>query len=114
MRVLFYPEAEAELKALPPRERGAMLTAIGKLEVLGDRLPAPHSSAVKGVSSTLRELRPRAGRSAWCAFYRRIGSSNVIGAIAPEATVDPAGFRRAVERAVNRLGAVERTEQTNE
>ena len=84
-----------------------MLAAIEKLQILGDRLPAPHSSAVKGASATLRERRPRAGRSPWRAFYRRIGDLLVIGAIGPEADVNPPAFRRAVTAAIDRLATVE-------
>lgn len=105
MEVVYCPEAEQELAALPPGERVAILAAVEKLTLLGDRLPAPHSSAVKGASATLRELRPRGGRSRWRAFYRRIGDTMVIGAIGPEAKVNPAGFRRSVFAALDRLAA---------
>jgi hypothetical protein len=111
--VAFYAEAEAELAKLPPRERAAMLAAIEKLIVLGDRLPAPHSSAVRGVTATLRELRPRGGRSPWRAFYRRIGDTMVIGAIGPEANVDSRGFNRAVADALDRLAAIEAEERSD-
>ena len=107
MEVAYTDEAEAELRALPPAERVAMLAAVEKLQLLGDRLPTPHSSAIKGVGATLRELRPRAGRSRWRAFYRRIGDRLVIGAIGPEATVDPPGFRRPVGAAPKRLEAID-------
>ena len=110
MDVAYCAEAEAELSKLPARERAAMLAAVEKLAVLGDRLPAPHSSAVKGVTATLRELRPRGGRSPWRAFYRRIGDLMVIGAIGPEAQVDARGFNRAVAAAVRRLEEFEESE----
>jgi hypothetical protein len=103
MNIVFCAEAKVELAMLPPRERVAMLAALEKLVALGDRLPAPHSSAVKGVAVTLRELRPRGGRSQWGAFYRRIGDQIVLGAIGPEAQVDARGFNRAVAVAVERL-----------
>jgi hypothetical protein len=110
MDVVFCAEVEAELTSLPPRERVAVLAAVEKLIVLGDRLPAPHSSAVKGVSVTLRELRPRGGRCPWRAFYRRIGDQMVIGAIGPEAQVDARGFHRAVAAAAKRLEEFEGSE----
>lgn len=103
MRVAFFPEAEAELDALPPGERTAMLVALEKLRAFGDRLPYPHSSGVKGAGETLRELRPRRGRSPWRAFYRRVENVIVVGAIGPEAEADPRGFRRAVASALDRL-----------
>ena len=101
--VAVHPEASKELDALPPAERVALTNAIQKLTIYGDRLGAPHSSAIKGAKETLRELRPRSGRSRWRALYRRVGSRFVIAAIGPEATVDPAGFRRAVSNALLRL-----------
>ena len=83
-----------------------MQNAFEKLEVYGDRLPFPHSSRVKGAAQ-LRELRPRAGRSPWRAFYRRVGDVLVIGAIGPEARVDPRGFGRAIRAAEARLTRLE-------
>ena len=107
MEVVFCAEARKELAALPTRERIAMNAAIEKLSVFGERLSPPHSSAVKGVRSTLRELRPRGGRSPWRAFYRRIGDVMVIGAIGPEAQVDSRGFNRAASTAIERLDSFE-------
>jgi len=86
-------------------ERIAMLNVIEKLRSLGLRLSFPHQSAVKGVQS-LRELRPRAGASAWRAFYRRIQDDFVIAGIGPEAEVDQKGYNAAVRRAIERLKEV--------
>lgn len=83
-------------------ERRAIANAIDKLAVSGAQLAYSHSSAVQGASG-LRELRPRAGRSPWRAFYRRAGEMLVVAAIGPEAQADPRGFRRAVEDALARL-----------
>src|SRR5438445_541525 len=47
---------------MPETEQDAMRSAVSKLEAVGDTLGYPHSSRVRGASS-LRELRPRAGRS---------------------------------------------------
>jgi hypothetical protein len=107
VRVETHPEAEVELARLRRRslaEYQAMFTAIGKLEDIGAELPFPHSSQVRGTN--LRELRPRGGRSAWRAFYRRVGDVLVIGAIGPEAEHNPRGFRRAVNQAISRLKAM--------
>jgi len=95
-------EAEVELNAMPDREQTAMHHAFDKLENEGPRLPSPHSSQVKGAGS-LRELRPRQGRSAWRAFYRRLGDTLVVAAIGPEAQSDRPGFDRAVRMAQDRL-----------
>lgn len=55
---------------------------------------------------SLRELRPRGGRSRWRAFYRQIGPAFVIAAIGPEADVDRRKFRKAVAEAERRLDEV--------
>lgn len=54
----------------------------------------------------LRELRPRAGRSAYRALYRQVGEVLVVAAVGPEAQSDPRGFNRAVRRAQERLAKV--------
>lgn len=100
--------ADHEYQVLPKLEKTAMTHALEKLEALGPTLPYPHSSDVRGVSG-LRELRPRAGRSPWRAFYRRIGSEMVIGAVGPEAESNLSGFNRAVQDALQRLDDFERT-----
>lgn len=102
MLVTVLKEARQELALLPTAERTAIENAIEKLSAVGDQLPFPHSSQVKG-AERLRELRPRAGRSPWRALYRRVGDELVIAAIGPEATHDQAGFRRAVVLAERRL-----------
>jgi hypothetical protein len=107
VRVEVHSEAEGELRALPAGERHAMQNAFEKLEDYGDQLPFPHTSKVKGAAAQLRELRPRAGRSRWRAFYRRIGDTLIIGAIGPEARVNPRGFSRAIQAAAERLGRLE-------
>ena len=66
----------------------------------------PHTSAVQGAPS-LRELRPRAGRSPWRALYRQVGDYFVIAAIGPEARKGPPGFARACAAAVERLDKLE-------
>jgi len=108
MDVQLHTDARRELDALPTDEFKAMLNAIEKLKLLGDQLAFPHSSAVKG--ETLRELRPRAGRSPWRALYRRLGHRIVVAAISPEAQRDPRGFQRAVRVAQQRIDEVQESE----
>jgi|SRR6266852_3032626 len=105
--VRYMPEAEDELGALPEPERAAMINADKKLRALGPQLGAPHTSAVLGIEETLRELRPRAGRSPWRGLYRRVGQEFLIAAIGPDAEVDRRGFDRAVRQALDRLEKVE-------
>jgi phage-related protein len=106
-RVLVHPEAREELGAVPIADRRAIENAIEKLTVLGDQLGTPHSSSIRGAGETLRELRPRAGRSRWRALYRRVGDQFVVAAISPEVGVNPTGFRGAVAKAVARLSALD-------
>jgi hypothetical protein len=104
--VRYHPAADEERKQLPTKERTALANVVEKLEVHGPLLPHPHQSRVIG-SYALRELRPRAGRSPWRAFYRRFSDVFVIGAIGPEAQVDKRKFARAVDEAARRLDEVE-------
>ncbi|MGI8553241.1 MAG: type II toxin-antitoxin system RelE/ParE family toxin [Dehalococcoidia bacterium] len=105
MDVVLLAEANRELKALPNAERAAMINVLEKLAVLGQLLAVPHISQVK--RSSLRELRPRAGRSPSRAFYRRIGIEMVVDAIGPEAKQDRQGFNRSVQAAEARLSHYE-------
>jgi hypothetical protein len=107
--VVYHPEAAAELQDLPASERVAIGHAVEKLESAGPRLGHPHSSSVRTAVS-LRELRPRGGRSPWRAFYSRVGSAFVIGAIGPEADVDAKRFRKAVNAAERRIDEVKEEE----
>ncbi len=61
--VAYLPEAEQERAALPKVERAALINADAKLGAYGPLLGYPLTSAVRSAQA-LRELRPRAGRSA--------------------------------------------------
>ena len=89
--VRYLLEAEAERKALPANEVAALINADAKLAALGTRLTFPHTSDVRGISETLRELRPRAGRSPFRALYRQVGQEFIVAAVGPEAESDPEG-----------------------
>ncbi len=104
--VAYLPDAEQERDKLPGAERAAIYNAVRKLEALGPDLPFPHSSEVKGATD-LRELRPRRGRSAWRPLYRRVAHMFVIAAVGPEAESNPRGFRKACERAEQRLAELQ-------
>lgn len=109
MEVYFHLAARVELDSLPAPEQRAIDHAVEKLQALGTQLPFPHASKVRG-AATLFELRPRAGRSQWRAFYRQVGAAMVVAAIGPEARVDARGFARAVKVAQQRLSALEGVE----
>lgn len=104
--VVYLPEAEQERAALPKAERAALINADAKLGVFGPQLGYPHTSAVRD-AGRLRELRPRAGRSAWRALYRQVGNIFVVAAVGPEAQSNPRGFERAVRQAQQRLAGLE-------
>lgn len=104
--VLWHPAADTERAAISDgSERVAIQHAREKLEAIGPRLGAPHSSAIKGEDgSGLRELRPRAGRSRWRPIYRRVSPGTfVILALAPEAEIDGRGFEEKVRDARRRF-----------
>src|SRR5260370_4097245 len=92
--VRYMPAAEVELAALPESERAAMINAAKKLRALGPQLGDPHTSAVRGIEATLRELRPRAGRSPWRGFSRQVGQELVIAAIGAHPRADGRGSAR--------------------
>jgi len=100
------PECQVELDRLAasaPGEWAAIEQAVEVLRAHGGRAPFPWSSAIRGKGAPgLRELRPRAGRSPWRLLYRQSGAVLVVLALAPEATADPRGFRRAVATANSR------------
>jgi len=104
--VVYLPEAEQERAALSKPERAALINADLKLGAYGPLLGYPHTSAVRGAEG-LRELRPRAGRSAYRALYRQVGRVFVVAAVGPEAQSDLRGFNRAVRRAQERMAKVE-------
>jgi hypothetical protein len=106
VEVRLVAEAQAELAALPVAEAEAIRHSFRKLGDAGARLGFPHTSSVRG-ADRLRELRPRAGRSRWRAFYRQVGTVMWVGAIGPEATVDRLGFARAIRSAERRLRTLE-------
>lgn len=90
---------------MPVRERVALDHAMKKLEVMGDKLPFPHQSAVRD-SVGIRELRPRGGRSAHRGLYARRGETHLLLAVGPEAESDRQGFQRAVRMAEERLAGL--------
>jgi len=105
-----HPDAVAELAAVPAADRVSLDHVMLKLRELGPALPFPHSSAIRD-ADRLRELRPRAGRSRWRAFYRQVGDVIfVVAAIGPEAAVKPKAFTRAVRAAEDRLNKIEQEE----
>ena len=103
-----HPKFDAEMIGLlrrEPREYRAAERAISRLLRFDDALGFPHSSGVRSSAVRgLRELRPRQGRSRWRPLYVIAGDEVRMIALAPEATHDPVGFRRAVDRAEDRLG----------
>ena len=98
-------EFATEIAALgrrEPREFRAVFNARRMLYERGSALGYPHTSAVRGSKTGLRELRPRAGRSRYRVLYRRYGDNLVLLALAREAQTDPRDFARAIVAAERR------------
>ena len=102
--------ASMELAALPPGEKAAVLKVTEILEAAGDMLGYPHSSSARGKGSTLRELRPRQGRSPARVLYRRIGAEFVIGAVT-SSHEDKRNYNAALASARRRLDGQQRLEK---
>jgi hypothetical protein len=105
--VRYHPSARQEADAISSQDQRAIDNAVDKLAALGPNLAFPHSSNVMGSKGgSLRELRPRAGRSSWRCIYCRIEDVFVILAVCKEAQCDQTAFKRGVERAIDRLRAL--------
>jgi hypothetical protein len=102
----------AALLLREPREHRAVTRTISRLLQFGDALRFPDSSSAPSSSVRgLRELRPRRGRSRWRPLYMITAGGIQFAVLDPEATRDPVGYRRAVDRAAQRLS--EMTAQEN-
>lgn len=101
--VEYHPEAVEELQQLrDKRNQRRVLTIVDILRQVGPKITEPHSKSVAGATK-LCELRPGGGQTTIRPLYFRYDERTFkIVAIAPEAQTDPAGFRRAVERAQQR------------
>jgi hypothetical protein len=105
--------ASSELAALSPGEKAGVLKATEMLEAAGDMLGYPHTSSARGKGGTLRELRPRQGRSPARVLYRRIGGEFVIGAVT-SSHEDKRRYRTALAHARNRLDEEQRRMETQQ
>lgn len=101
--VEYHAEAVAEFNKLRDnKQRKGVESAVAYLRRQGPSLSAPHMKRVAGTRK-LCELRPAGGTALVRPLYFRFDEHTFkVMAIAPEAVVDPAGFRAAVERAVRR------------
>lgn len=101
--VEYHPEAVQELQQLRDKQnQRRVLTIVDILRRIGPKITEPHSKPIVGMAK-LCELRPGGGRTTIRPLYFRFDDRTFkIVAIAPEALVDPAGFRNAVERARQR------------
>ena len=113
-----HPKFDAEMLELlrrAPREYRAAERAILRLLEVGDAFGFPNSSSVRSSPVRgLRELRPRQGRSQWRPLYVIAGSDVCMLALATEASHDPIRFRRAVNRAAERLSEQRSQETTDD
>ncbi|WP_027005939.1 hypothetical protein [Conexibacter woesei] len=101
--VEYHAEAIAELlKLRDAKQRTAVTQIVGHLRERGPTISHPHMKRVAGTRK-LCELRAGSGTTMVRPLYVRFDERTFkILAIAPEAMVDPSGFRAAVERARRR------------
>jgi hypothetical protein len=89
----------SEAARQPPAPHGSWLVRYHpKARIEADVIPAPERKATDNAVDKPASLGP-AGRSPWRCIYERIGDVFVIGAVAPEAQKDKAGFDSAVSAA---------------
>lgn len=94
----------AELKRSDSAETKAIEHAIVVLQTMGPRVGFPHTSAVRTSNQvTLRELRPRRGRSRHRVLFATRRGQCILLALAPEANHRPRAFRQAVLDAYQRI-----------
>ena len=94
----------ATLSRSDSAETKAIEHAIIILQTMGPRVGFSHTSAVRTSSRvTLRELRPRRGRSRYRVLFAPHGDGSILLALAPEARHQPRAFRQAVVDACERL-----------
>jgi phage-related protein len=98
--VQYHSRAVRDLGEIRDRgEKRAIYTVVDKLSRIGQKLTGPHCAYVQGKRG-LYELRPRSGRSRWRPLYVAVDELHfTVLVIAPEARIDPSGFKAAVERA---------------
>lgn len=101
--VEYHPAAVEELNKLrDTRQRNGVTQAVAVLSRSGPGLQQPHMKRVVGTRK-LCELRPSGGTRPVRPLYIRFNERTFkVLAIAPEAVVDPSGFRTAVDRASRR------------
>lgn len=104
---LIHPALARELEHLRDhdgREYRAVAHAIRVLWTTGAQLGFPYTSAIRTSGNiTLRELRPRRGRSRYRVLYAPRHPAPILLALAPEASHNPRGFQRSVGEAIDRL-----------
>jgi hypothetical protein len=101
--VEYHAEAVEEYNKLrDPKQRKGVTRAVAYLRDNGPNVNQPHMKRIAGTRK-LCELRPSGGTTPVRPLYLRFDERTFkVLAIAPEAMVDPSGFRAAVERARRR------------
>ncbi len=84
---------------LAASECDAVTDVVELLEVFGVALPFPHSSAIKGASIPLRELRATANKAELRVFYAFDPERNAVLLVGGDKSGDKRFYERMVSRA---------------
>lgn len=97
--VIATDEFKGWYEALNESESDAVTRVVDLLEVLGVGLPFPHSSAIRGASFALFELRATAGKAELRVLYAFDPSRNAVLIIGGDKSGDNRFYVRMTERA---------------
>jgi hypothetical protein len=89
-------EFDTWVAGLAAAEQATVVNVVTKLQVLGVALGFPHSSAVEGATESLRELRPKGGRSPLRVFYAFDPRRQAVLLIGGDKSGDPKFYRRMI------------------
>jgi hypothetical protein len=94
--VYFTDEFEAWYASLSEGEQDRVYRSVGLLEAFGVTLPFPHSSALKGASFPMRELRTQAEGDPLRTFYAFDPARNAVLLIGGDKTGDARFYERMI------------------
>lgn len=94
--VIYTDEFDAWFQSLSEGEQDRVFCSVGLLEAYGVTLSYPHSSAIKGTTIALRELRTQAEGDPLRTFYAFDPSRNAVLLIGGDKTGDDRFYERMI------------------